>query len=103
MSRYRLHLEAYADLDKIRGYIAQDNPDAADRLITEIFDAVRALVDSPHIGHQRPDLTSKPLRFINVREYLIAYAPNLKPLWVVAVIHARRSPRMIAAILREQE
>ena len=40
MSGHALHPEAYADLDDIRGYIAQHNPDAADRVITEIFDAI---------------------------------------------------------------
>jgi hypothetical protein len=40
------------------------------------------------------------LRFILVREYLIAYAADEKPLWVVAVIHGRRNPRVMAAILR---
>ena len=103
MSGYALHPEAYADLDDIRGYIAHDNPDAADRLITEIFDAIRGLVPFPGQGHNRPDLTSRPLRFILVREYLIAYAPEQKPLWVVAVMHGRRSPRVMAAILRARE
>ncbi len=103
MSGYALHPEAYADLDDIRGYIAHDNPDAADRLITEIFDAIRSLLPFPGQGHNRPDLTSRPLRFILVREYLIAYAPEQKPLWVVAVMHGRRSPRVMAAILRGRE
>jgi len=103
MSGYALHPEAYADLDDIRGYIAHDNPDAADRLITGIFDAIRSLVPFPGQGHNRPDLTSRPLRFILVREYLIAYAPEQKPLWVVAVMHGRRSPRVMAAILRGRE
>ena len=82
MSGHAFHPEAYDDLDDIRGYIAQDNPDAADRVITEIFDAIRALVPFHHQGHRRPDLTSLPLRFIVVRDYLIAYAPDEKPLWV---------------------
>jgi hypothetical protein len=43
------------------------------------------------------------LRFIVVREYLIAYAPEEKPLWVLAVLHGRRSPRVMAAILRGRE
>lgn len=103
MSGHALHPEAYADLDDIRGHIAQDNPDAADRLITEIFDAIRALVPFPGQGHRRPDLTSRPLRFILVREYLIGYAPDEKPLWVVAVMHGRRSPHLMAAILRDRE
>jgi hypothetical protein len=38
-----------------------------------------------------------------VREYLIAYAPDEKPLWIVAVMHGRRSPRAMAAILRGRE
>lgn len=50
-----------------------------------------------------PDLTSRRWRFIGVREYLIAYAPDEKPLWVVAVMHGRRSPRIMAAILRARE
>ncbi len=102
-SGYALHLEAYADLDDIRYYLAEQNPDAAERVISEIFDTLRGLVAFPHQGHRRPDLTSRPLRFILVREYLIAYAPEERPLWVLAVIHARRSPRIMAAILRGRE
>jgi plasmid stabilization system protein ParE len=99
-SGYALHPEAFADLDNIRDYIAQENPDAADRVISEIFDTIRGLVPFPHQGHRRPDLSSRPLRFTLVRDYLIAYAPEEKPLWVVAVMHGRRSPRIMAAILR---
>ena len=35
-------------------------------------------------------------------QYLIAYAPDEKPLWVVAVFHGRRNPRLMAAILRDR-
>ena len=100
MSGYALHPEAFTDLDGIREYIAEDNPDAAGRVITEIFDGIRWLVVSPHQGYRRPNLTSRPLRFKLVREYVIAYAPEKKPLWIVAVFHGRRSPRVMAAILR---
>ena len=102
-SGYALHPEAFADLDEIRSYIAQDSPDAADRVITEIFDAIRQLAPFPHQGHRRPDLSSRPLRFTLVREYLIAYTPDEKPLWVVAVMHGRRSPRIMAAILKSRD
>lgn len=100
---YALHPEAFADLDDIRGYIAQDNPDAADRVIADIFDALRSLVPFPHRGFKRPGLTSRPLRFAVVRDYLIVYAPDEKPLWVVAVMHGRRSPRTMTSILRGRE
>jgi toxin ParE1/3/4 len=103
MSGHALHPEAFIDLDEIREFIAEDNPDAADRVITEVFDAIRSLSSAPHQGYRRPNLTSRPLRFKLVREYVIAYAPEKKPLWVVAVFHGRRSPRAIAAILRGRE
>jgi plasmid stabilization system protein ParE len=71
-SGYALHPGAFADLDDIRDYIAQEKPDAADRVISEIFNTIRGLVPFPHQGHRRPDLSSRPLRFTLVREYLIA-------------------------------
>ena len=103
MTGYDFHPEARTELDEIWEYIALDNPDAAERVIAEILDAIRNLIPFPFVGHKRPDLTSRPLRFIVVYEYLIAYAPAEKPLWVVAVIHGHRSPRVIAAILRGRE
>lgn len=104
MSRgFALHPEAFADLDDIRGYIAQENPDAADRVMSEIFETMRKLTHFPDQGHRRPDLTSRPLRFTVVREYLIAYAPDENPLWIIAVVHGRRNPRIMAAILRDRE
>jgi antitoxin ParD1/3/4/toxin ParE1/3/4 len=78
MSAYALHPEAFIDLDDIREHIAEDNPDAADRVTTEVFDGIRALVAFPCQGYRRPNLTSRPQRFKLVREYVIAYAPRKK-------------------------
>jgi plasmid stabilization system protein ParE len=98
-----LHPEAFADLDQLWEYVAEHNIDAADRVVDDIFAALRALVASPHIGHRRPDLTARPLRFHRVRDYLIAYAPDESPLWVLGILHGRRNPRVMAAILRGRE
>ena len=103
MSGFVLHPQAYADLDEIWEYIAADSLDAADRVREEIYETIQSLVPFPYIGHSRPDLTSKPLRFQTVRDYVIAYAPDEKPLAVIAVLHGRRSPRVMAAILRSRE
>jgi len=64
---------------------------------------MRAPVSSPEQGYRRPNLTSRQLRFKLVREYVIAYAPEKRPLWVMAVFHGRRSPRVMAAILKGRE
>lgn len=71
-------------------------------MISRIFDALDTLAPFPHQGHRRPDLTSWPLRFIRVYDYLIAYAPDEKPLAVVAFVHGKRNPRIIAAILQSR-
>jgi plasmid stabilization system protein ParE len=100
MRAYDFHPEAEDDINAIWEYIAEDNPDGADRLINKIVAAIEALAPLPSQGHRRPDLTLRPLRFINVGNYLIAYAPDKKPLWVIAIMHGRRSPRVMAGILR---
>jgi plasmid stabilization system protein ParE len=103
LNAFELHPEVFADLDEVREYIANDNPDAADQFVLEIFEAIRSLVRQPHQGVRRPGITARRLRFKFVREYVIAYAPDKKPLWVGAVFHGRRNPRVIAAILRGRE
>jgi addiction module RelE/StbE family toxin len=99
MSGYVLHPEAFADLDEIREFIAQDNPDAAGRLMDEFFAAFQSLAQFPASGHLRPDLTGRSLRFLVVRQYLIVYAPESQPLQILAVLHGRRNPRVLAAAL----
>ncbi len=74
MNGWILHLKDFNDLDEIRAYIAEDNPDTADRVVTEIFDAIRALSTS-----QQGRLSNSPrvpLRFILVRDFVIAYSPD---------------------------
>jgi len=103
MSGFVLHPDALTDLNEIWEYIAPDNIDAADRVLEEIYEAIRALVPFPQVGHRRSDLTSQPLRFHPIRDFLVVYAPDEKPLVVLAILHGRRSPRVIAALLRERE
>jgi plasmid stabilization system protein ParE len=104
MSGYSFHPEALADLDEIWEFIAQDNIDAADRVLADIHGVLRTLAASPHIGYRRPDLTSQPLRFhVASGEYLIVYAPDETPIWIVGILHGRRNPRLLAAILRERK
>jgi plasmid stabilization system protein ParE len=72
------------------------------RSVVRSFPALAAMLGN-HLTEHRNDLTSRPLRFWLVRDYLIAYAPDEKRLWVVAVLHGSRNPRVMAAILRGRE
>jgi plasmid stabilization system protein ParE len=99
MTGFVLHPDAYDDLEERSGtYIATDNLDAADRVISKIHEAIQSLVSFPYQGHERPDLTKRPQRFQTVGPCLIAYTPDEKPLVVTAALHGRRSPRVIGHI-----
>ena len=100
---FTLHPDAIEDLDEIHAYIASFNVSAADGVLDELFAAFDSLALMPHQGFRRPELTSYPLRFKVVRTYLIAYAPEQNPIWIIAIIDGRRNPRVLAALLRERE
>jgi len=72
MSGFVLHPDALTDLTEIWEYIAADNLGAADRVVEEIYQAIRALVPFPLQGHQRSDLSSRPLRFHPIRTFRFA-------------------------------
>jgi antitoxin ParD1/3/4/toxin ParE1/3/4 len=103
MTEFRFHPEAEIDLNEIWDFIAEDSIDAADRVRDHILAAIESLARTPNQGHRRNDLTSRPLRFWRVHDYLIAYAPEDDPLLVLAILHGRRNPRVLAGILRGRD
>jgi plasmid stabilization system protein ParE len=100
---FKLHPLAAKDITDIWRFIASDSPQAAGRIRQDMLSPIRGLVRFPKQGHRRSDLTTRPLRFISIHEYLIAYAPDEKPWWIIAVLRGRRSPPAVAAILRNRE
>lgn len=100
---FELHPGEAQDITEIWEFIAEDSPGSARRVREEILVAIRNLAPFPYQGHIRSDLTSRPLRFLIVRDFLVAYAPAEHPLLVIAVVHGRRSPRVMAAILRGRQ
>ena len=94
---YVLVPEAEQDLVEIGAFVAQDSVGAAKRLITEFESAMDRLAKLPGVGHMRPDLTERPVRFWPVRSYLIVYRPDTKPIQVIRVLSGYRD---VAALLR---
>jgi len=100
---FDLDPRALEDLDEVLEYISSYNRSAADRLLDDFFETFDSIGGMPNQGFRRPELTSKPLRFKVVGNYLVAYAPEQNPVWILAIIDGRRSPRAIAAVLRARE
>ena len=99
MNRYELAREALDDLDALWLYIAEDNINAADQVVTSILDACDLLADQPRIGHTRTDLTERPVLFWSSGKYLIVYRPQPTPIRVIAIFHSARD---VAALLTDR-
>ena len=87
MSGYTLTRTAERDMLNIVGYIAIDNPAAAQRMKVEIFEAFAALAETPGMGHNRPDVTARPVRFWAVRgRYSIVYRERRQDIQILRVV-----------------
>jgi toxin ParE1/3/4 len=97
MSSFIIAPVARSDLGEIWDYYAVEleNPDAADRIRDEIFEAFHKLVKTPGMGHFRSDLAKEPLRFWLVRRYLILYRSEKRPIEIVRVLHGSRDVQAI--------
>jgi plasmid stabilization system protein ParE len=87
---FKLHPGAASDITSIWEFIAKDNPLAAKVVREDILDAIRRLVPFPHQGHQRRDLTARPVRFQTVR---IILSPTHPTKSASCILRARWSPK----------
>ena len=69
--------EAQTWLREIYSYIASDNPDAAHRTISGIFNKVQLLEHHPQLGHRYEGETSREVRILLYGHYRIAYLIRL--------------------------
>src|SRR5258708_8019837 len=85
--KYRISQRADADIQHACDRIAEDNPDAADRLDEQIHRAIQILAKFPGLGHSRADVTDKRYLFWAVGKYVIAYRMEHKEIVVVRALH----------------
>lgn len=69
--RIRWTRRADCDLDSVADYIADDNPQAAARVVLRIVEAVGYLSEHPHIG--------RPGRVPDTRELVVTGTPYVVP------------------------
>jgi toxin ParE1/3/4 len=93
MIRARFSPKAARDLNDISGYIAADNPEAAERVRRTILNTADLLAQHPEIGRR---IRKAPARHLQIRwfvvpkfrNYLIFYQPFKESIVVVRVLHA---------------
>ena len=90
MTSYVVAPAAEADIDEIALHIAANNRAAAERFIDEVHATFELLAQNPRLGHARPDLTNRPVRFWTVmRRYMVVYRDR-SPIEIVRVISGYR-------------
>ena len=77
MARITWTDEAVRWLRDIHDYIAQDNPDAADRVVTGIYKKAQVLADLPDIGHRFRTEPEGDIRILVHGHYRIAILHSL--------------------------
>jgi toxin ParE1/3/4 len=83
------HPEAEADLDEIWSYIAQHDPNSADRFIDLIEVRCRLLAENPMMGRSRPEL-APGLHSFSIGNYIIFYVPVDNGMEIVRVVSGFR-------------
>jgi toxin ParE1/3/4 len=89
MSRYTLSDSARRDIDEVWEYIAQDNVDAANRVIEKVYERLLLLANAPHLGAIFPAI-SETIRHTTVGKYVIFYEPREAEVSVLRVLHGAR-------------
>lgn len=89
---------AASDLDDIIGYIALDNPAAAERVYRAIVTAAERLQDFPKIGHTGRLPGTRELPVVSL-PYIIVYEIGGGTVTILAVFHGARD---LARALRER-
>lgn len=77
-------------VSEIAGYIAQDNPDAAESWINTIFEKVEHLKEFPESGRIVPETDNMTIRELIYGNYRIIYRVEEKRLSVLTVCHGKQ-------------
>lgn len=73
MAEIRWTEEAHRWLRDIHDYIAADNPDAAQKVVTGVYEKVQMLSRFPEIGYQYRAEAESEIRILLYGHYRIAY------------------------------
>jgi plasmid stabilization system protein ParE len=90
----RLTPAAFADLEDIDDYAtANYGPSRAIKIKLSLFETLELLAVYPKMGHARPGILAKPVRFFYRKPYWIVYQPGAPGRAAAHPSHLPRSPR----------
>ena len=78
-------------VSEIARYIAKDNPDAAERWVSQLFDSVERLADFPESGRIVPEVGVRRIRELIFGAYRVIYSVKDK----VEILTVRRGSQLL--------
>lgn len=88
--KYRVLPDAQHDLQEIDDWVVEHfGPSFADKTQTKFYETFDLLTEFPQMGNLRPDIESRPVRFLFLKPYWIVYQPGT-PLLIHRIYHAAR-------------
>jgi len=90
MARLLRTSQALQDLDDIWDYIAQDNVQAADKLLDQFHERFRLLSQHPQLGEQQRLLADGAYRRFVHGNYVIYYRPEENGILILRILHGAR-------------
>jgi plasmid stabilization system protein ParE len=82
-------LSGWADLDRIHGFLADHDPDAADALLDRLASSPAILLDFPRRGPRLSEFDPREVREFRVGHYLLRYELVGNDILVLRFFHAR--------------
>ena len=82
--------EAASDLDAIHGYIAEDNADAANRVIARILQSISILESFPLLGRAGKVPQTHEFSITGLPYFAVYTLPDETQIDIIAVIHTSR-------------
>ncbi len=84
---------ARTQLQEIRSYVAQDKPDAAERLATRIVAATEALRNYPHLGRIGTHPDTREL-LIGMTPYIVVYRIHGNRVTIATIWHGAQRQKL---------
>ncbi len=84
-------IPARDDLKGVHDYIARDSHHYAARVIQDIYEKTKTLVEFPQLGKNVAEVGEENVREINIYSYRIMYEILPDIIYIHAVIHMRRN------------
>lgn len=90
---------ALADLEAVADYIALNNPEAACRIVQQVFASIERLERYPHSGKRPAELPRSPYREVIVGPCRVFYRVEGD---TVFLLHVMRTERLLQKLLLEE-